>query len=82
MVVETVSVNTGDNERGSRLRARDEHLRTPDFFNVAEFPQMAFKGAATRWNGDAPAAIEDMEAPPALSLWHKTTSGWPARAGT
>ena len=58
LAVETASVNTDDNERGPRARARDEHLRSPDFFNVAEFPRMTYKGAAAKWNGDAPALIE------------------------
>lgn len=58
LVVETASLTTGDNERGSRPRARDEHLKTADFFNVAEFPRMTYKGTATRFNGDAPAQIE------------------------
>ena len=58
LVVETASLNTGDNDKGSRPRARDEHLRSPDFFNVAEFPRMTFKGTATKWTGDAPGAIE------------------------
>ncbi|HYN11688.1 MAG TPA: YceI family protein, partial [Burkholderiales bacterium] len=40
LAVETASLTTGDNERGSRPRARDEHLRTADFFNVQEFPRM------------------------------------------
>jgi polyisoprenoid-binding protein YceI len=58
LVIETASLNTGDNERGSRPRARDEHLKTADFFNVAEFPRMTYKGTATRFNGDAPAQID------------------------
>jgi polyisoprenoid-binding protein YceI len=56
--VETASLTTGDNERGSRPRARDEHLRTADFFNVQEFPRMTFKGTAVKFNGDAPAQID------------------------
>ena len=58
LTIETASVGTGDNDKGSRPRSRDEHLRTPDFFNVAEFPRMTFKGAAARWTGEWPAAIE------------------------
>lgn len=58
LAIETASVNTGDHDKGSRARSRDEHLRTPDFFNVAEFPRITFKGAATRWTGEWPAAIE------------------------
>jgi polyisoprenoid-binding protein YceI len=56
--VPTGTITTGDNERGDRPRARDEHLRTPDFMNAAEFPTMTFRGNATKWNGDAPAEIQ------------------------
>ncbi len=34
--IETASVNTRDSKR-------DDHLRSPDFFNVAAFPSMTFK---------------------------------------
>lgn len=57
IVIETASVDTGDNERGNRPRSRDEHLRSPDFFNVQEFPRMTFKGRTTRWDGDSPAEL-------------------------
>jgi polyisoprenoid-binding protein YceI len=56
--IETASINTGDGERGSRPRSRDEHLRTADFFNVAEFPRMSFKSTNVKFNGDMPAEIE------------------------
>jgi polyisoprenoid-binding protein YceI len=58
LVIETASLTTGDNDRGARARARDEHLRSPDFFNVVEFPRMTFKGAAVKWTGDGPGVIE------------------------
>lgn len=58
IVIETASVDTGDNERGDRKRSRDEHLRSPDFFNVVEFPQMVFKGKTGKWSGEAPAELE------------------------
>lgn len=58
IAIETASVSTGDHERGSRTRTRDEHLRQVDFFNVAEFPRMTFKGGAARWTGEWPAAVE------------------------
>ena len=57
LVVETASVSTGDGDKGGRPRARDEHLRTADFFNVAEFPQMTFKSTAVKFTGEAPAEI-------------------------
>lgn len=56
--IPTATVTTGDIERGERARSRDEHLRAPDFFNVAEFPTMTFRGDAMKWSGDAPAVID------------------------
>ena len=58
LAIETASVNTGDHEKGSRTRSRDEHLRQADFFNAAEFPRMTFKGTAARWTGEWPSAVE------------------------
>ena len=58
ITVQTASVNSGDNDRGSRPRTLDEHLRTPDFFNVAEFPTMTYKSTAVKFNGDNPGSIE------------------------
>ena len=55
--VETASIATGDSEKGSRPRARDEHLRSADFFNVAEFPRMTFKSTGVKFSGDNPAEI-------------------------
>ena len=57
LTVETASVSTGDNQRDGRPRTLDEHLRSADFFNVAEFPQMTFKAQDVKFNGDAPAEI-------------------------
>jgi len=57
LTVETASVSTGDNDKGSRPRARDEHLRTADFFNVAEFPRMTFKSSGVKFAGDNPTEI-------------------------
>jgi polyisoprenoid-binding protein YceI len=58
VTVPTSTVNSGDNDKGSRPRSRDEHLRTPDFFNVAEFPTMAFRVQKVVFKGDAPAVLE------------------------
>jgi len=58
MTVDAASVDTGDHDRGSRARTRDEHLRSADFFNVAEFPAMTFKSTAVKFSGDSPTEIE------------------------
>ncbi|TSA10363.1 MAG: polyisoprenoid-binding protein [Betaproteobacteria bacterium] len=58
MTVETASINAADNEKGSRQRSRDDHLRSPDFFNVAEYPRMTFKSTNVKFSGDHPATIE------------------------
>jgi len=58
LAVETASVNTGDSDKGARARTRDDHLRTADFFNVAEFPRMTFRSANVKFNGDVPAEID------------------------
>jgi polyisoprenoid-binding protein YceI len=56
--VETASIDTGDNLRGSRARARDEHLRTADFFNVQEFPHMTYKSTNVKFAGENPSEID------------------------
>ena len=58
ITVQTATVTTGDNERGSRPRTRDEHLRTADFFSVAEFPTMTFKATGVKFSGDNPAQVD------------------------
>lgn len=55
--VETASASTGDNVKGSRPRTLDDHLKTADFFNVAEFPRMTFKSTGVKFAGDNPAEI-------------------------
>ena len=57
LAVETASVSTGDNDRGGRPRTLDEHLKSADFFNVAEFPRMTFKADSVKFAGDSPTEI-------------------------
>jgi polyisoprenoid-binding protein YceI len=58
VVIDTTSISTGDNDKGTRTRARDEHLRAADFFNAAEFPRMTFKSTKVTFQGDKPARVE------------------------
>lgn len=58
IVIPTATVDTGDPDREGRPRTRDEHLRTPDFFNAAEFPTMMFRSTAVKFAGDNPDVIE------------------------
>jgi len=58
LTVQTASISTGDNDKGTRPRARDEHLRTADFFNVAEFPTMTYKATTVRFSGDNVTSVE------------------------
>ena len=55
--IETASASTGDNVKGSRPRTLDDHLKTADFFNVAEFPRASFKSTGVKFSGDSPAEI-------------------------
>jgi polyisoprenoid-binding protein YceI len=56
--IEAASVNTGDGDKGPRPRSRDEHLRSPDFFNVVEFPRITFKSTNVKFGSDGPAEVE------------------------
>ncbi len=58
LVVETASVDTNDNDKGNRPRSRDEHLRSADFFNAAEFPRMTYKSTNAIFSGDVPTVVE------------------------
>ena len=56
--VETASVDTNDNDKGNRPRSRDEHLRSADFFNAAEFPRMTYKSTHVVFAGDTPTVVQ------------------------
>jgi len=51
ITIETASVNTG-------FAKRDEHLRSPDFFNAAEFPAITYKSTAIHYKGDVPSSVD------------------------
>ena len=58
LAIDTASVDTHDNDKGSRQRSRDEHLRSADFFNAAEFPKMTYKSTNVVFTGDNPTTVE------------------------
>jgi polyisoprenoid-binding protein YceI len=49
--IESASISTG-------FAKRDEHLRSPDFFNAAEFPAITYKSSAMHFKGDALASVD------------------------
>ncbi|HWH82379.1 MAG TPA: YceI family protein [Burkholderiaceae bacterium] len=62
----TASITTGDAkhvagswaEKTYGPRSRDEHLRSADFFNVAEFPDATYKSTKFNFSGDALESID------------------------
>lgn len=56
--IATASVSTGDAKRADGKRSRDDHLRTADFFNSAEFPEMVFKSTKFNFKGDEVESID------------------------
>jgi polyisoprenoid-binding protein YceI len=50
LTIEAKSITTGHEKR-------DAHLRSPDFFNVAEFPSLTFKSTGSKWAGDKPVSV-------------------------
>ena len=56
--IATASVSTGDSKRADGTRSRDEHLRTADFFNSAEFPDMVYKSTKFNFKGDVLESVD------------------------
>lgn len=56
--IATASVNTGDNKRENGARSRDDHIKSADFFNVAEFPEMVYKSTALHFTGDTLSSVD------------------------
>lgn len=56
--IPTANVSTGDGKRADGTRSRDDHLRSADFFNSAEFPEMTYKSTKFNFSGDNLESIE------------------------
>lgn len=51
IAIETASISTG-------FAKRDDHLKSPDFFNAAEFPTITYKSTAIHFKGEVPASVD------------------------
>ena len=53
IVIDAASIDTG-------FGKRDDHLRSGDFFNVVEFPQITFKSTKVSYKGDGAEVAGDL----------------------
>ena len=51
ITIDAASVDTG-------FKKRDDHLRSADFFNVNEFPEITFKSTKVSFKGDDKASVD------------------------
>ncbi|MES2415741.1 MAG: YceI family protein [Pseudomonadota bacterium] len=54
----SATVNSGDAKRADGTRSRDEHLRSADFFNTAEFPEIVFKSTKFNFKGEEVESVD------------------------
>ena len=52
------SINTGDASRANGSRSRDDHVKSADFFNVAEFPEIVFRSTRVNFKGEDVESVE------------------------
>lgn len=53
VVIDVASIDTG-------FKKRDDHLRSPDFFNAVEFPQITFKSTKVTFQGKGATVVGDL----------------------
>ncbi len=58
LTIEAASITTGDGVKGNRPQSRDDHLKSADFFNTAEFKTITFKSTKVNFKGDLPGSVE------------------------
>lgn len=54
----TVEVSIATDSVSTGYGKRDEHLRSPDFFNAAEFPAITYKSTAVHFKDKVPASMD------------------------
>ncbi len=53
IIIDASSISTG-------MKKRDDHLRSPDFLNAAEFPEITYKSTQVTINSDKTATVEGL----------------------
>ncbi len=53
IVIDAASIDTG-------FKKRDDHLRSPDFFNAVEFPEITFKSTKVTFEGKGATVVGDL----------------------
>jgi len=53
ILIDAASIDTG-------FKKRDDHLRSPDFFNVVEFPEITFKSTKVTFKGKGATLVGDL----------------------
>ena len=51
IIIDAASVDTG-------MKKRDDHLRSPDFLNAAEFPEITYKSSKVTFSGAKKATVD------------------------
>ncbi|MGA7593702.1 MAG: YceI family protein [Gallionella sp.] len=54
----SVNINIAADSVSTGYVKRDEHLKSPDFFNAAEFPAITYKSTAVHFAGDTPSSVD------------------------
>ncbi len=54
----TVDITIAASSVDTGFAKRDEHLKSPDFFNATEFPSITFKADSIKFKGDKPVAVD------------------------
>ncbi len=56
----SVSITIDASSIDTAHKKRDDHLRSPDFLNVVEFPEIEYKSTKVTIHGDSKATVEGM----------------------